>query len=113
MRRSCWEACAVEMVPLTDTPEALAEAIPHFDPQNRLAVDTEADSLHCYFEKLCLIQISVPGRDFLIDPLASVDLQPLWKSWEGKELIFHGADYDLRLLRRSGCPRPARIFGRT
>jgi ribonuclease D len=98
------------MVPLTDTPEALQEVLPHIDPQTRLAVDTEADSLHCYFEKLCLIQISVPGRDFLIDPLAPMDLSPLWDAWASKELIFHGADYDLRLLRRSGSPRPTRIF---
>jgi ribonuclease D len=98
------------MVPLTDTPETLAEILPHLAPKRRLAVDTEADSLHCYFEKLCLIQISIPGRDFLIDPLAPLDLLPLWRVWEGKELIFHGADYDLRLLRRAGCPRPACIF---
>lgn len=98
------------MVPLTDTNEALCEVVQHFGGLPRLAVDTEADSLHCYFEKLCLIQISVPGRDFLIDPLAPMDLTPLWSAWEGKELIFHGADYDLRLLRRSGAPRPARIF---
>lgn len=98
------------MIPLTDTAESLASILPHFAPLSRLPVDTEADSLHCYFEKLCLIQISVPGHDFLIDPLAGFDLAPLWQSWLGKELIFHGADYDLRLLRRTGCPSPARIF---
>ena len=99
-----------QMVPLTDTASGLADALPAIAAQQRIAVDTEADSLHCYFEKLCLIQITVPGHDFLIDPLAGFDLTPLWESWSGKELIFHGADYDLRLLRRTGCPRPARIF---
>ena len=69
-------------------------------PAKRIAVDTEGDSLHCYFEKLCLIQISVPGHDLLIDPLAGISLQPLFDSLAGKELIIHGADYDLRLLRR-------------
>jgi ribonuclease D len=98
------------MTPLTDNSEALTHVVGHFDGIARLAVDTEADSLHCYFEKLCLIQISIPGRDFLIDPLAPIDLNPLWQSWGNKELIFHGADYDLRLLRRAGAPRPARIF---
>jgi ribonuclease D len=98
------------MTPLTDSSEHLAQVVAHFDGVGRLAVDTEADSLHCYFEKLCLIQISIPGRDFLIDPLAPMDLNPLWESWNSKELIFHGADYDLRLLRRAGAPRPARIF---
>src|SRR4051812_46194969 len=95
---------------MIETDSQLAELLPKLEPVDRVAVDTEADSLHCYFEKLCLIQISIPGKDFLIDPLAPIDLLPLWQSWEGKELIFHGADYDLRLLRRVGAPRPARIF---
>src|SRR5438094_8940564 len=30
---------------------------------DRVAVDTEADSLHCYREKLCLLQISLPVRE--------------------------------------------------
>lgn len=98
------------MVPLTDTAEKFAALLPLLAPHGRIAVDTEADSLHCYFEKLCLIQISVPGADLLIDPLAGLDLTALWDSWAGKELLFHGADYDLRLLRRTGCPMPARIF---
>ena len=98
------------MVALTETVEALASVLPVLAPHEPIAVDTEADSLHCYFEKLCLIQISVPGTDFLIDPLAGFDLNPLWSAWTGKQLLFHGADYDLRLLRRAGCPAPARIF---
>ena len=97
-------------VPLTDTAEALAALLPLLAPHERIAVDTEADSLHCYFEKLCLIQISVPGSDHLIDPLAGFDLGPLWSAWSGKVLLFHGADYDLRLLRRTGCAMPTKIF---
>src|SRR5438309_3262985 len=93
----------VKLVPLTGTNEALAATLPLLAPHDRIAVDTEADSLHCYFEKLCLIQISVPGSDLLIDPLAKMDLSPLWSAWAEKELLFHGADYDLRLLRRTGC----------
>ncbi len=98
------------MQPLIDTPDALAHILPLLAPHARIPIDTEADSLHCYFEKLCLIQISVPGHDLLIDPLASLDLAPLFGALEGKELIIHGADYDLRLLRRVGYPGPASVF---
>ena len=93
------------MVPLTDTSEHLAAALPVLAPHDRIAVDTEADSLHCYFEKLCLIQISVPGADLLIDPLAGMDLSLLWAAWSGKELLFHGADElqdSLRVHRVAG-----------
>lgn len=98
------------MDPLVDTPEALDAALPILAPHTRIAIDTEADSLHCYFEKLCLIQISVPGTDLLVDPLAGMSLEPLFAALAGKELIFHGADYDLRLLRRVGFEAPGHIF---
>jgi ribonuclease D len=98
------------MHPVIATPDALAATLPHLAAHARIAVDTEADSLHCYFEKLCLIQISVPGHDFLVDPLAPLPLTPLFEAFAGKEIVIHGADYDLRLLRRVGWGGPARVF---
>ncbi|MEP6669958.1 MAG: HRDC domain-containing protein [Chthoniobacter sp.] len=98
------------MQPLIDTADALHAVLPLFAPHSRIPIDTEADSLHCYFEKLCLIQISVPDQDLLIDPLAEFSLQPLFDSLAGKELIIHGADYDLRLLRRVGFVVTAPVF---
>ena len=98
------------MTPLIDNAEGLAAILPLLAPHTRIPIDTEADSLHCYFEKLCLIQISVPGHDLLIDPLAGFPLDPLFAAFDGKELIIHGADYDLRLLRRVGFAGPKRVF---
>ena len=98
------------MNPLIDNAENLAAILPLLAPHPRIPIDTEADSLHCYFEKLCLIQISVPGYDLLIDPLAGFPLDPLFAAFAGKELIIHGADYDLRLLRRVGFAGPERVF---
>ena len=37
-----------------------------------VAVDTESDSLHSYFHKLCLIQVSFAGNHFVLDPLAEI-----------------------------------------
>lgn len=92
------------------TEGALSDLVAKLDGVDRVAIDTEADSLHCYFEKLCLIQISIPGHDFLVDPLADFSLEPLYKMLAGKELILHGADFDLRLLRRAGQMQASRIF---
>jgi ribonuclease D len=75
-----------------------------------VAMDTEADSLHAYPEKICLIQISYPGGDVLVDPLTGMDLQPLWQALAGRELVMHGCDYDLRLLRRTYDYLPAAVF---
>src|SRR5256885_2293626 len=88
----------------------LRELLPQLQSVARVAIDTEADSLHCYREKLCLLQISVPGGDFIVDPLADVDLAPLREALGEKELVLHGADYDLRLLRRNLDFVPKRIF---
>jgi ribonuclease D len=101
---------AVTKTPFIDDAEGLAALAPVLAPYQRVAIDTEADSLHCYFEKLCLIQVSVPNSDWLIDPLAGFSLEPFFAALKGKELIFHGADYDLRLLRRVGFGGPTRIF---
>src|SRR5256886_1769857 len=88
----------------------LYELVSQIDSVDRVAVDTEADSLHCYREKLCLLQVSLPGRDYIVDPLADVDLAPLCTALERKEIVLHGADFDLRLLRRGLNFMPQRIF---
>lgn len=92
------------------TAEELDELVSLVGTQERIGVDTEADSLHCYFEKLCLIQISAPGKDALVDPLAGLPLHPLYQVLSRRELILHGADFDLRLLRRAGNVDACSVF---
>ena len=94
---------------ITDS-ESLNALIGEIAGIDRLAIDTEADSLHCYFEKLCLIQLSIPGRDELIDPLAGFSVEPLCSELARHELILHGADYDLRLMARAGNLKATRVF---
>jgi ribonuclease D len=78
----------------------LAEALNRLDP-GPIGVDTEADSMHHYREKVCLIQFSAAGADLLIDPLAEIDLSPLQALLTDptRRKILHGADYDLRMLK--------------
>ena len=93
-----------------DTDERLAAFLPHLREAPWIALDTEADSLHAYPEKLCLIQISFTDTDVLLDPLAGVNLAPVFKELRLHELILHGADYDLRLLQRHCDFVPKTIF---
>ncbi len=88
---------------LISTSSELAEWLPNLSGTVRVALDTEADSLHVYREKLCLIQVSVPGDiHALVDPLGDFSLAPFYEALAGKVIVLHGADYDLRLLRRAG-----------
>jgi len=93
-----------------DTEQRLAAYLPVLRAATWVAVDTEADSLHAYPEKVCLIQISTASCDRLIDPLARLNLDPLLEALSGQELIMHGADYDLRLLRKHHEFVPGAIF---
>jgi ribonuclease D len=78
-----------------------------FDP---VALDTEGDSLHCYFEKLCLIQVGVPNQNLLIDPLAALDFAGFNQTLSQRQIILHGCDYDLRMLRRGVGFVPGPVF---
>ncbi len=75
-----------------------------------VALDTEADSFHHYYEKVCLVQIGLGAEAFLADPLAGVDLAPLFARLAGRPLLLHGADYDLRLLYRGYGFRASSLF---
>jgi ribonuclease D len=88
----------------------LAALLPKLREAAWIALDTEADSLHAYPEKLCLLQVSIEGQDALLDTLAPVDFAPALKLFHEHELILHGSDYDLRLLRKTFGFVPRRIF---
>jgi len=93
-----------------DTEQKLAAFLPTLRAATWVAVDTEADSLHAYPEKVCLIQISTVAGDVLVDPLSKINLDPLLDALSGHELIMHGADYDLRLLEKHHQFTPSAIF---
>ena len=95
---------------MIDSDGRLSQFLPVLQAAEWVALDTEADSLHAYPEKLCLLQISTAAGDKLIDPLADMELKPLWPELKKHRLIIHGADYDLRLLRKNHCFVPDRIL---
>jgi ribonuclease D len=98
------------MIGVIDTEQKLAAFLPKLHAGTWVALDTEADSLHAYPEKVCLIQISTSAGDELIDPLARFNFDPLLEALTGHELIMHGADYDLRLLCKHHEFVPGAIF---
>jgi len=87
---------------LVDSPSALTAMVDAVMAQRRVAVDTEANSLYTYRERVCLIQISIPGVNYLVDPLALDNLDPLAPFFHSLDVekVFHAADYDLMVLQR-------------
>ncbi len=68
----------------------------------RVAVDTESDSLYSYYHKVCLIQLSIPGKDVIVDPLALDDLSPLGRVMASPDVekVFHAATNDILSLKQ-------------
>ncbi|ARN57531.1 ribonuclease D [Sedimentisphaera salicampi] len=62
------------------------------------AVDIEGNSMHAYYERVCLMQISIENGSFIVDTLKDIDFSRFIKTLEKKLLILHGGDYDLRML---------------
>ena len=85
-----------------DNQQDFDAAMARVTAQPVVALDTEADSLHSYFDKVCLIQMSIPGEDLIIDPLRKFDLTKFGEILANRAItkILHGADYDLRILNR-------------
>ena len=92
--------------------KALNEAVDSLAQQAILAIDTESNSLFAYQEQVCLIQISTPQVDYLVDPLALTDLSPLSRIFADPniEKVFHAAEYDLICLRRDFGFQFANLF---
>lgn len=76
--------------------DALAEGVVR---EAAVALDTESNSFHVYRERVCLLQLSTPGADYVVDPFA-VDVRPLGEALARREVVLHGADYDVRCLKR-------------
>jgi len=95
---------------LVADPAALAALGEALSEGGAVALDTESNSFHVYRERVCLLQISTRGGDWVVDPLA-VDPRPLGRLLaDGREVVLHGADYDVRCLKREWGWAMPRLF---
>jgi ribonuclease D len=85
-----------------NTKELMLQMMEDLVAHDRVAVDTESNSLHAFREQVCLVQFSSTTTDYLVDPLALKDFSPLAPIFSNPniEKIFHAAEYDLICLRR-------------
>jgi ribonuclease D len=67
-----------------------------------LALDTEGASFHKFLDRIYLLQLSTREKSAIIDPLPTGALDRLGHLLQSKsvEVVFHDADYDLRLLHQ-------------
>ncbi|MBU0491006.1 MAG: HRDC domain-containing protein [Chloroflexi bacterium] len=87
---------------LVTTPASLSQMMSSLSQARQVALDTEANSFYAYHERVCLIQLTFAGQDYVIDPLIVSDLSALGPvlADPAVEKAFHAAEYDLILLKR-------------
>jgi ribonuclease D len=99
-------------VPLIDSQADLEALFARLRNAPLLAVDTEAASFHRFNDRVYLLQISSRDETAIVDPLAVDSLTPLAEALADPavEIVFHDADYDLRLLDREYGYRATNLF---
>lgn len=93
--------------------ESLADAVASLSRARAVAVDTEADSMHSFFEKVCLLQLATDTGDaFVVDPLELKALDAMHGPMQDADVVkvFHGADFDVTGMRRDFGFRFSNIF---
>jgi ribonuclease D len=95
-----------------DSPEAADHFLSSIETARVLAIDTEGASFHRYVDRIYLLQLSTDAHHAILDPLKVASPSRLGALLESRdvEVVFHDADYDLRLLHQDYGWRVTNIF---
>ena len=85
-----------------DTDAAVGQWLASIRKSAILALDTEGASFHRFVDRIYLLQLSTRDSHAIIDPLPIASPSALGEIVQDPkvEIVFHDADYDLRLLRQ-------------
>jgi len=95
-----------------DSPGETEEFLSSIAAAPVLAIDTEGASFHRFVDRIYLLQLSTANLHAIIDPLRVPAPDKLGLLLESREVevVFHDADYDLRLLHQDYGWRVTNIF---
>ncbi|HKY99513.1 MAG TPA: HRDC domain-containing protein [Gemmatimonadaceae bacterium] len=95
-----------------DTRQAADDFLADISGVREIAVDTEGASFHRFIDRIYLLQITTRERSAIIDPLPIGMPTALGDILQDSqvEVVFHDADYDLRLLHQDYGWHVNRIF---
>jgi ribonuclease D len=95
-----------------DTPDAVSRFLSSIAGADAIALDTEGASYHRFVDRIYLLQLSTRDKSAIIDPLPIGTPPVLGDLLESPnvEVVFHDADYDLRLLQQDYGWHVRKIF---
>src|SRR5687768_16299212 len=96
------KATDTESLLYLDTPQQVELFLDDISGVREIALDTEGASFHRFIDRIYLLQITTRERSAVIDPIPIGAPARLGEILEDPavEVIFHDADYDLRLLHQ-------------
>ncbi|MDJ0520495.1 MAG: ribonuclease D [Planctomycetota bacterium] len=97
---------------LVESAGALEELADRLATCEQVALDTEANSMHAYRERTCILQVTAEGSSAIVDVIAVERLDPLRAALDRSdvEIVLHGGDYDITVLTRDHDFRFERVF---
>ena len=97
---------------LIDTDEKLEKFCNILEKQSFITVDSEFIREHCYYPKLCLLQVAYEGDCAVIDPLAHVDLSPFFDILQNPDIVkvFHSGRQDIEIFYNLTGKTPKNVF---
>jgi ribonuclease D len=97
---------------LVTTPGQLDAAVFRLQGARRFAIDTEFMRERTYSPQLCLVQVASDADCYLVDPLAGLDLAPLFATLadRAKPKILHAARQDLEVFLNASGHVPGPVF---
>ncbi len=87
---------------LVESPSDLERAVDRMRSESVVGVDTESNSMHCYKERVCFVQLRSGDVTYVVDTIRFRDLSALAPLFADPNVlkVLHGADYDVVCLRR-------------
>lgn len=97
---------------LIDNDEKLQKFCDILKKQSFITVDSEFIREHCYYPKLCLLQVGYDGDAAIIDPLSHVDLTPFFEILQNPDIVkvFHSGRQDIEIFYNLTGKTPKNIF---
>jgi ribonuclease D len=107
-----WAKNRIEPAQIVATNESLARMVRDISRADAVAFDCEQNGLYAYRSRVCLLQVSCDGCDWIVDPLADVDMGLLSGLFGDSAVVkvFHAAEEDVIGLARDFSLTVAGLF---
>jgi ribonuclease D len=95
-----------------DTNAGIRKLVDHLRAQGAFAYDSEFIGELTYHPRLCVLQFATASAIALVDPVADVDLQPIWEIFCDNAIrkIVHAGEQDLEPILRLCDDEPRNVF---